>query len=350
MKLRFVSDTHLGLQRQSHTTPDSAKRMQACLHSAAMDATEPQEGAIVICAGDLFDKYSNSERVIRQGFDVAKRCHYVLAGNHDCSNRTDTMSSLELVAESLGEEYETVFVTGGCYGQRYPESALYFVPHQMSQDDFVGELKVAARFAETHADSDLKILVTHCNYDNPLTEKSESSLNLTREAAEKLLMTFDFIFLGHEHNPRMDFDGRLVVLGSLMPTSFSDISDKVVWELDTNGIHRLSSKPVWYKSLGYKDFDWTDIEPDLFEGYDRLQFLNITETAAPSQMPEVAKLIQQCWGNGPYLLMVRNSVVVEGEEFVPVCDSHKHVNVVDRVREELKGTEMGVRFEGYVPL
>jgi predicted phosphodiesterase len=350
MKLRFLSDTHLGLQRQSHTTPDSAKRMRQALYDAAMGVASPlpQEATIVIHAADLFDKYSNNELTIQQGFDVAKRCHYVVAGNHDCSNRTDAMSSLDVLSNEMDGSYGTVFVKGGFYGQGYPGFYLYFVPHQMAQDDFIAEFEAAARHAEACGDPGLKILVTHCNYDNPMTEKSESSLNLTREAAEELLNTFDYIFLGHEHNPRTDFFGRLVVLGSLMPTSFSDISDKCVWELDTSGINKLSSIPVWYKSIGHHAAEWIDIGPDMFEGFGRLQFLDITGTATPSQMPEVAKLIQDCWDKGPNLLMVRNSVVVEGEEGVAVSDNHKHVNVVDRVREELKGTEMGVRFEGYL--
>jgi DNA repair exonuclease SbcCD nuclease subunit len=350
MKIRFVSDTHLGLSRQSHTTPESAKRMQGCLHDVAMEATEPQEETIVIHAGDLFDKYSNNEAVIAQAAELTPFCDYILAGNHDCSNRTDTVSSFELLSTMQDKGNDAIFVKG----QRLytytgnPDFRLCLVPHQMSQADFVLQLNEAVeKFKYMQNTGVLKILVTHCNYDNPLTEKSESSLNLTREAAEELLKTFDFILLGHEHNPRTDFDGRLVVLGSLMPTSFSDISDKCVWELDTE-TRALSKRTVWGRHDGSASGRWIDIGPDMFEGFDGLQFLDITGVATPSQMPEVSKLIQDCWDNGPNLLMVRNSVVVEGEEAVSISDAHKHVNVVDRIKEELKGTAMGVKFEGYV--
>ena len=53
MKIRFVSDTHLGLSRQSHTTPESAKRLQQALFDSAMEAVKGQTNAFVVHAADF---------------------------------------------------------------------------------------------------------------------------------------------------------------------------------------------------------------------------------------------------------------------------------------------------------
>ena len=59
------------------------------------------------------------------------------------------------------------------------------------------------------------------------------------------------MLLGHEHVAREDFDGRLQVIGSHFPTSFSDLSDKrhLIFDTDTgsmtSAVHWLASEHVY---------------------------------------------------------------------------------------------------------
>jgi DNA repair exonuclease SbcCD nuclease subunit len=335
-KIRLVSDTHIGLSRQSHTTPASSARLRDALWGAAVGAI--QDWDEVIHLGDLFDKYSNPESVMVDGANVMKACSAVLAGNHDMANRDGCLSSLQL----LDRLTDSMILLEPCtFLSEDRKVVFHAVPHCMTQTAFEEALETATQWHN----KDLPwVLLLHCNYDNPMAAGSEASLNLTRERAGTLLETFDLVLLGHEHAARSDFGGRLQVLGSLHPTSFSDISDKYAWTLDT-GTLELGRECVW-KWDRHMKIDWRDLGTACSSA--PLEFLDITGTASPSGMRTVADAVQKAWKNNPSLYMVRNSVVVEGAGAVAVTEAHKALNVADRVRAELAGTPMGELFEGYV--
>ena len=224
MKYTIFTDPHIGTSRSSHTTRESSKRLKSQLTKAAQDIVS--RGGNMICVGDLFDKAFNSEEVLLDGLDIASRCNYVLAGNHDLSNREGQITSIDFLStlcESVikcGKLSEPFF---------YPtDDKLMFVPHHASQEVFENALKLAYE----HAD-DGDYLFLHCNYDAPF-QTEDNILNLSEEMAHFLCTKFKYIFLGHEHHSSTKLDGSVIILGNTYPTSFSDICDKYVYILDTD--------------------------------------------------------------------------------------------------------------------
>ena len=144
MKYTIFTDPHIGTSRSSHTTRESSKRLKSQLTKAAQDIVS--RGGNMICVGDLFDKAFNSEEVLLDGLDIASRCNYVLAGNHDLSNREGQITSIDFLStlcESVikcGKLSEPFF---------YPtDDKLMFVPHHASQEVFENALKLAYEHAD----------------------------------------------------------------------------------------------------------------------------------------------------------------------------------------------------------
>ena len=233
MKILIASDFHLGLSRKANFTAESSARREQISRAVLSDVLQTEHD-IAICAGDFFDKFSNPETTIIDALDYAKRFHYVLAGNHDSSQRADTKSSLDVVEHALTN----------CDVVKEPLQAgmLWFVPHCLSQGQFLAALDKVQQHA-SQDDGQTKLLIAHCSYAMDF-ELSTSSLNLPRERAEQLLTTFDYVLLGHEHIAREDFGGRLQVIGSHYVTAFDNLTDKRHLVFDTE-TRRLDSVVHW---------------------------------------------------------------------------------------------------------
>jgi DNA repair exonuclease SbcCD nuclease subunit len=129
------------------------------------------------------------------------------------------------------------------------------LPHVLSQDLFEQQLTKAE--ADAKESSTYRVLCLHCNYALGM-ETSDSTLNLSRERAAKLLETFHYIFLGHEHTHRTDFDGRLVVIGSWRPTAFDNMDDKYVLLFDDQ-TGTYTKEIVWEADKEFAVLDATDV-------------------------------------------------------------------------------------------
>lgn len=266
-RILIASDFHIGLTRSANHTAESSKRRELkSLETLGQVLETPHD--LAICAGDFFDKYSNPEQVLHDSKPFFDRFSLVVHGNHDSSNREDTMSSLDLLKLWNMDYSRDLSYTEG------EGLTVWFVHHALTQGRFVEDLLGAAQLAKT-AGSKRDILLTHCSYDSPWNH-SVSSLNMPRDLAEHLLETFDYIFLGHEHTPREDFNGRLVVVGSHFPTAFDNLTDKRHLVLTAeDGTLRLESITHWRASEhvyagpgadappGMQFYDLSDADPKL---------------------------------------------------------------------------------------
>ena len=241
MKILIASDFHLGLSRKANFTAESSARREQVSRETLRQVLQTEHD-YAICVGDFFDKYSNPENTILESVEFFREFDIVLKGNHDSSNRSDTNSSLDLLhglVPSRDRSYGLV---------NTPGMRVWLVPHCPTQEMFLAQLDETQRLARVAADRNpthTQLLFLHCNYACDF-DLSTSSLNLPRERAAALLETFHWIFLGHEHTPREDFNGRLVVVGSHYPTAFSDLNDKrhLVLEVGNHG-SLLSSVTHW---------------------------------------------------------------------------------------------------------
>lgn len=335
-KLRFWTDPHLGLNRTAHTTPTSRKNLREALFQKSLEAVDTPHPNF--CLGDLFDTCNNDEYTIMQGAQIANRCYYVLAGNHDMSNRDSAVSSLEVVA-ALGKValQPLRMVVGGM--------AVVMVPHFKTQAEFEATLKEEVEVEVARSAAYQRVLLLHCNYGCP-HELTDSTLNLTREMALQLLDgPFDYILIGHEHNARSDFGGRLQILGNIHPTSFSDISDKFVWELEDE---TLTPIKVWDKETGYLELTPRQVKDKMYDASVPYQFIKVTGIVPGAELPDVCRAINALWTAFPSALMIRNDVRAEEVVLDNSIEIAKAVDIPSRITQELQGSILLPRWNAYL--
>ena len=339
----LFTDPHFGGKRAANTTPASRARMQDNVFTTVeqiIGSTHLEEP--IICLGDLFDSYSNSEMTLIRSLPIVKRLKVCLAGNHDLVNDNVKTGSLELLRQ-LKDCKDTYFSYVHFeeigFNVTHVDNTTYFsIPHISDQAKFeqaLGQVRDAAARADDTVR--YKYLLLHCNYDNPFCD--ETSLNLTKENTEELLQVFDTIVLGHEHSHRVDFGGRLVVLGNTYPTAFGDICDKfTMWVNDTTGEYQLNWH--WRANTHYWEVDWkeaygTSIEPDEWKD---IEYVKITGEVAPSDTKQFSVLIKSLWSLLPNVCAIKSEVQFEG-----VTAANLEKGSLDRLPEiiakELAGTE-----------
>ncbi len=337
-KYTLFTDPHLGTRRAAHTTRESAKKLTQALFDQAMKAVE---GPKPICLGDLFDRAFNDEATLVQGFNVASNCMWTLSGNHDSTNRADTVTSLDAL-----RALHCPIVSSPDLSTPYYEAygPIYFVPHHASQELFETALFHAAEHAAHHLEGKASVLMLHCNYDAPdFMDVQDDSLNLPAEVAEQLLNAFDYIFLGHEHRPASHFDSRVLVLGNTHPTSFSDISDKFSYTLQIDdGFVQIDKHLIWSEAERYREVRYGDPLPELAG----VQFVNVVGMAPAEESVAVSDFVQEVWAAGADLLAVRNNVTI-GQAFndVEVSGESKLGDLKTHIAAELEGSDLADLFQ-----
>jgi DNA repair exonuclease SbcCD nuclease subunit len=325
--INIFTDPHLNVSRKAHTTQESSKRLNEALFNQVMECKS--SSLPNYCAGDLFDKAFNPEWAVIQGIAVARDC-YVLAGNHDETNREGTKCSLEVVeAAGVGEIIRNPKVDGVRWSKT--QHNVYMIPHHASQEAFVEALREAA------ADSQGKgTAMVHCNRGDIMGDTPDSILVISKELEEELLQSFKRIFYGHEHGSHSNkVDGaevtsRAVVLGNTHPTSFSDISDKFRYAYDTQ-TDSLQRVMIWSKEKHYAELTLGDELPDK-----PLQFILVKGNGCRS---EAMEYLNRIWGTYPNLYAVRPEIQY-GEDTVVAPTQTDVVSLPEAISKDLEGTKM----------
>jgi DNA repair exonuclease SbcCD nuclease subunit len=313
--ITFFTDPHIGLRRVTNTTPKSRLILRDAGYHEARDILEGANHKGLVCLGDLFDNYTNNELDLLRGREIAQSCDLVIGGNHDMTPDVSTFNSLELIKQTIDLDRTAIVQPASSqlfldpvvelHLNKETRAAMVAIPHHSTQSMFEQALEKAQLMdikGKTGAGW-VRFLLLHCNYESP-HELTETSLNLTREWAERLLTKYNYIMLGHEHQPRDLMNGRLVILGNIHPTGFSDISDKRIAKFN-NG--ELRFEQVWSMSDGYLEVDCQDI-PE--ENIDPVQFVRITGEAQHGQLAHIAKSVGKLWRSNPAMLAVKSSVEV----------------------------------------
>ena len=341
--ITIFTDPHLGTARQAHTTRESSAELQKSLYWQAMSIINTGDYPKV-CVGDLLDKSTNNEVIIGQAHDVAKGCEWVLAGNHDETNREGTLSTLRLLKQQGLDIIATPDLTNPYFEAR---DSLYMVPHHASQEVFEQAMRNAADHAAANRDGLASYLFLHCNYDFNLATE-DNTLNLRRELAKELIAAFDFIFIGHEHNGSVDLGGQVVVLGNTHPTSFHDIGDKFIYHLELDTAE-LTKELVWSAATHYREIKIGGEIPDL-EG---VQFVDVTGTDSVANAVEVSEFIREVWKASYYqpeaepgyvteMFAVRNKVDIK-DALQDVDTEFNEVITEDlqtRISKDLQGSDL----------
>lgn len=347
--ITLFTDPHLGVNRASHTTRRSSYRLQQALFQQALRATEIDTNP-KLCLGDLFDKATNEERIIAQGMRVASACKSTLSGNHDETNRESGMTSLEVLGEAGVPVCRAPDMSNPYFEVLDGTPSVYMVPHHASNAFFIEACQTAAAHAAKHRDGLASFLMIHCNYNFPM-QLEDNTLNLPEEVAVSLLESFDLIFIGHEHNPSTHLDGRVIVMGNTHPTSFSDISDKFVYHLDTETAE-VTKSCIWAMDKRYRELKLGE-DPGSLVG---VEFVNVIGNEGVANAAEVSDYINQVWRAGVAedadqeentLLAVRNNVKLR-DSLDNVDTELETVQLEDletTLRKDLTGSDLLPLFE-----
>jgi DNA repair exonuclease SbcCD nuclease subunit len=335
----LASDYHIGKILKSHSSEKSRQALQARLVEQVRKVVEhaKREDAFLICGGDLFDRFQNSEKIVLEGFELAKHHDLVLTGNHDMRNNSELVSSADLIKAVLGKKVCKAPEFDRPYYEVYTTKAgtdVVAVPHHLTQELFEHALLDAAEYAK-ESDAKLKIIVLHCNYELSF-EASDSTLNLTRDLARQLLDSgFDYIFMGHEHAPAKHLGGRLVVMGNTHPTSFADISDKYFYTLDEE-TGELEKHVLWKESKNFKKLDVLDLD-DYIASDEIHEFVQIEGHIKAEQLPSVNKQLLGLWRAKPDMFAAKPSYEVEGRNVDKKVNLKSMDALPDVIMNELSG-------------
>jgi DNA repair exonuclease SbcCD nuclease subunit len=254
MKIGMFTDPHIGLKRLSGTTSATQDRLKELLYTKATQAASTLWGLnvdYVACLGDLFDKFSNSEKEITQGFNLVGNVSFVLAGNHDISNQKTKVGSLQLIAEvGMPGPFADMCISPDPSKPFFYElvpKMVYAVPHCLSGEIFEESLREVMKAASSNVGENYLFL--HCNVGTGFGEsKSSHELWLSPEMALELSKIFTRVIVGHEHEPTYykvkskssaSFEvcdlaeASVVILGNTYPLSFGEVSNRYVYVLDT---------------------------------------------------------------------------------------------------------------------
>lgn len=311
--IMFFTDPHIGKVLVSNTTPASRKRLTERLTLAAVEQVNSQKnkGGESVCGGDLFDKFDNPASVVRDGIRVASKCALVLGGNHDVENSAGSYSSLNLVDDTLNSDLCSPVVMptyneNSCHRTTVKGARIDSVPHHSTQQLFDTTL---SSLLDNPKSTVPMILLLHCNYDCDMAT-NDTSLNLTRDVAAKLLSVYDYILIGHDHNPKKDFDGRLIVMGSVHPTCFGDCHvDHKIYGFSV-GDDSITEEVVW----AWEEKYYECVVDDNIEAWDPLpegrEFVRVSGRMTPEQVPQLAKWVRDAWKRESVFAIRVDAVVV----------------------------------------
>lgn len=362
--LIVYTDPHLGLQRAAHTTPDSKRRLQDAqfamvksIHSLKQSFQLEGVQNELICVGDFFDTYSNPEEVIQRAAPLLSEVDKCLSGNHDVVGRESKSGSLELLDHILprNEECKLVVVDAE-YGKASCKSWIYqthpvtltFVPHVATAGLFDESLELAMAdldkirqtlditnpYEEGGGWKGKHYLFLHCNYDNSIAAEKEATLNLSAEDAQVLLdHGFDYIVLGHVHQPSEHKEGRVIVLGNTHPTGFGDLGDKRIMLIGTDGLPMFETI---YRSERYEQAIDLDDYLNGQVGIERkARFVTLTGDIGTERATDLAKAVKQIWAENEDLMALRSVVSIQSTALVKATDAVSFSRLPEHIEKEL---------------
>ncbi len=312
MKFIHTSDWHLG--RQFHNV--SLLEDQQAVLEQLIQYIENNPVDAVIVAGDVYDRSVPPTIAIELLNRVVKRIcgelntpMILISGNHDGAERlgfgSEQMkrSGLHIISNFEDMLTPVVIETKAAghvafYGMPYndPEQVRYVYKEPVSTHDEAHKL-IAEKITEQCQSEHRNILISHCFVDGAIESESERPLSIggSDRVSHEHFLNFDYVALGHLHQPQKKGEEYIRYSGSLMKYSFGEQNQK-------------------------KGFTLVEIGKDGFIGAEHI------ELTAPHEMRIVEGELEQIleWGktdpkNEDYLL-------------VRLMDKHAILNPMEKLR------------------
>ncbi|HGY9616177.1 exonuclease SbcCD subunit D [Vibrio harveyi] len=255
MKFIHTSDWHLGRQFHNVSLLDD---QQAVLDQLIHYIENNPVDAVVV-AGDIYDRSVPPTIAIELLNKVVKRIcgelntpMILISGNHDgaerlgfgseqmknaglhiISNFEDMLTPVVIETESAGQV--------AFYGMPYndPEQVRFAYQEPVSTHDQAHKL-LAEKIAEQFQPEQRNVLVSHCFVDGAIESESERPLSIggSDRVSHEHFLNFDYVALGHLHQPQKKGEEYIRYSGSLMKYSFGEQNQKkgfTLVEIDQNG-------------------------------------------------------------------------------------------------------------------
>ncbi|WP_050908330.1 exonuclease SbcCD subunit D [Vibrio harveyi] len=255
MKFIHTSDWHIGRQFHHVSLLDD---QQAVLDQLIQYIENNPVDAVVV-AGDIYDRSVPPTIAIELLNKVVKRIcgelntpMILISGNHDgaerlgfgseqmknaglhiISNFEDMLTPVVIETESAGQV--------AFYGMPYndPEQVRFAYQEPVSTHDQAHKL-LAEKIAEQFQSEQRNVLVSHCFVDGAIESESERPLSIggSDRVSHEHFLNFDYVALGHLHQPQKKGEEYIRYSGSLMKYSFGEQNQKkgfTLVEIDQNG-------------------------------------------------------------------------------------------------------------------
>ncbi|WP_407833212.1 exonuclease SbcCD subunit D [Vibrio rotiferianus] len=255
MKFIHTSDWHLGRQFHNVSLLDD---QQAVLDQLIQYIENNPVDAVVV-AGDIYDRSVPPTIAIELLNKVVKRIcgelntpMILISGNHDgaerlgfgseqmknaglhiISNFEDMLTPVVIETESAGQV--------AFYGMPYndPEQVRFAYQEPVSTHDQAHKL-LAEKITEHFQPEQRNVLVSHCFVDGAIESESERPLSIggSDRVSHEHFLNFDYVALGHLHQPQKKGEEYIRYSGSLMKYSFGEQNQKkgfTLVEVDQNG-------------------------------------------------------------------------------------------------------------------
>ncbi|HHG3148095.1 TPA: exonuclease SbcCD subunit D [Vibrio parahaemolyticus] len=243
MKFIHTSDWHLG--RQFHNV--SLLEDQQAVLEQLIQYIENNPVDAVIVAGDVYDRSVPPTIAIELLNRVVKRIcgelntpMILISGNHDGAERlgfgSEQMkrSGLHIISNFEDMLTPVVIETKAAghvafYGMPFndPEQVRYVYKEPVSTHDEAHKL-LAEKITEQFQSEHRNILISHCFVDGAIESESERPLSIggSDRVSHEHFLNFDYVALGHLHQPQKKGEEYIRYSGSLMKYSFGEQNQK----------------------------------------------------------------------------------------------------------------------------
>lgn len=325
--LTVLNDTHIGAIRSGGTTLNTQWELRMHLLHSFQSLLPSESESDLMILGDLFDTVNVPIHDVLKTFRILKgwcranpaKTLYLVAGNHDLSRTSTVLSSFDFLGELLQDTGLSVEVIKEPVMTPYG----YVIPHLPNQDIFNESLSLVPP---------CPVLFLHCNYDNKFAAQSDSSLNLSKEAAAAVPATV--IVLGHEHKSRRT--ANVFIPGNQIASSVVDWTGQrnKMFATVTDGVITLVPCPAVTE---YLEPDWQALT------ITDHKFIRVVGTATADQASAVVTAISKFRQLSP-ALVITNAVILEsnddGDTFEQALDGVQAFSVLSALRELLTQEEM----------
>ncbi|HCE2455598.1 TPA: exonuclease SbcCD subunit D [Vibrio parahaemolyticus] len=243
MKFIHTSDWHLG--RQFHNV--SLLEDQQAVLEQLIQYIENNPVDAVIVAGDVYDRSVPPTIAIELLNRVVKRIcgelntpMILISGNHDGAERlgfgSEQMKRSGLhIIRNFEDMLTPVVIESKAaghvafYGMPYndPEQVRYVYKEPVSTHDEAHKL-LAEKITEQFQSEHRNILISHCFVDGAIESESERPLSIggSDRVSHEHFLNFDYVALGHLHQPQKKGEEYIRYSGSLMKYSFGEQNQK----------------------------------------------------------------------------------------------------------------------------